>query len=161
MNLDNEKRKFNVSNMKWNGLCKFSMFSSLALALTSCSSMSNSAIRYVSPKFSGVVLDDYTGKPIEGATVQVSWSALRRTGNEHNPDMMDLCRVTTIADKHGIYKIPAWTNKVATAWKLYGDGWEGYVDNPHLSISIPKGGPKTNTEQIQFNLNTGGEGPSI
>ena len=91
----------------------------VGLVLTSCSSLSKLEVRYESPSFSSVVLDDYTGKPIKGATVQVSWTAFRRTGNEHNPDMMDICRITATTDEHGIYTIPAWTSNVGIAWEYY------------------------------------------
>ena len=144
--------------MKWDKQYKFLVFSFQILICNSC--FAGLAINYSSPSFSGVVIDDYTGNPVEGAIVQVSWVVLRSTGNEHNPDMMNMCLVTTTTDKYGVYKIPAWKSKVDMEWELYGAGWDGYVDNPHCSVSIPKNKTTNRVEQIQFNLNHGGDGPS-
>jgi hypothetical protein len=138
-----------LKSMKSNKSRIFIVLLLVMLALTCSLIFTGLAIRYVSPSFSGVVLDDYTGEPIEGATVQVTWIAIRRTGNEHNPDMMDICRVTTTTDKYGVYTIPAWANNVSTEWELYGAGWVN-ADNPQCSVSIPKNKTTNHLEQIQL-----------
>jgi hypothetical protein len=134
----------------------------LILLVTRNISFAGLAILYESSSFSGVVLDDYTGKPVEGAIVHVSWTAIRRTGNEHDPDMMDICRVTAITDKHGVYVIPAWNRKMAKEWEMYGEGWL-HADNPQCTISTPKNNVKAPTPaaQIQFDLNRDDKGPSV
>ncbi len=138
--------------MKWVRKCKFALFSFLVLFLTNNSLFAGLGIRYESPSFSGVVLDDYTGKPIEGAIVQVSWTVVRRTGNEHNPDMMAICKITTTTDTHGVYTIRAWKHTLSMDWELYGADWL-HADNPQCSVSIPKNSLEHQPDQIQFDSN--------
>lgn len=115
----------------------FFVFSFLALALTSCSL----PVRYKCSAFSGVALDNYTGKPIEGARVQVSWTALRSRGSlnfvDARVDAVTLNAASTETDKNGIYTIPAW--KTVAPGRLFDIG-------PHISISDPKTKPNTELE---------------
>jgi hypothetical protein len=119
----------------------FFIFSFLALALTSCSPFSKLQVRYVCPSFSGVVLDDYTGKPVEGAKVNVSWSALRHKWPEGS-DSMDLHAATAVTDKNGIYTIPAWESEAASEWRYY-------EFNPIISVSDPRTKPDPQMEKFQ------------
>jgi hypothetical protein len=105
-------------NMKWNKLGTFFISLSLVLALTSCSSISNLAVRYKCLSSSGLVIDDYTGKPIVGTTVQLLGSiSLPRFPEGHEVRNVYLVTVTT--DENGIFTIPAWTNEVAIDWDYF------------------------------------------
>jgi hypothetical protein len=88
--------------MKWNKLGTFFIFLSLVLALTSCSSISNLAVRYKCLSSSGLVIDDYTGKPIVGATVQVLGSiSLPKFPEGH--EVRNIYHITVTTDNNGIY----------------------------------------------------------
>ncbi len=102
-------------------------------------------IRYKCPSFSGIVLDDYTGRPIEGAKVRVSWGALRGRWPEGS-DLMDLHTVTVATDRNGVYTIPAWESEAAREWVYY-------EFNPNISVANPKEKPNPQIEEIQRGLN--------
>jgi|GEM_PF-4480437 len=104
--------------MKRNKLGAFFIFLSLVLALTSGSSISNLAVRYKCLSSSGLVIDDYTGKPIVGAAVQVLGSiSLPRFPEGH--EVRSVYLVTVLTDTNGIFTIPACTNEVAKDWDYY------------------------------------------
>src|ERR1700729_271352 len=105
------------------------VFVTLGVAFIGLVILPKTLVRYKCPSFSGVVLDDYTGKPIEGAKIEISWSALRPKG-WHGSDLMDLHVAMAITDKHGIYTIPAWESEAAREW-IY------YEFNPSISIVRP------------------------
>src|SRR5438132_12324333 len=76
-------------------------------------------VYYRSPAVSAVIVDAFTGKPIEGATVQVRWSALRPRG-WHGSDSMDIHIATVTTDSNGVFTTPAWgTVAVAREWRYY------------------------------------------
>jgi len=102
----------------------FFIFSFLVLVLTSCSL----PVYYKSSPISATVVDAYTGQPIEGATIQVRWSALHHKWPE-GADSMDIHTATTTTDKNGLFTIPAW-GPVGAARK-----WHYYDFDPMVSFS--------------------------
>jgi len=97
-------------------------------------------IHYKSTSFSGIVLDDYSGKPVEGARVTVSWDAFRGRWPEGS-DMMNLHTVTISSDKAGVYTVPAWEVKAPREWVYY-------EFNPGISLSLPNTKPKPDLDAI-------------
>ena len=74
--------------------------------------------RYECPPSSGLVTDDYTGKPVKGAIVQV----VANTSHPIFPEGSEariVCHATVTTDENGIYTIPAWTNTIASGWDYY------------------------------------------
>jgi len=102
----------------------FFIFSFLVLVSTSCSL----PVYYKSSPISATVVDAYTGQPIEGATIQVRWSALHHKWPE-GADSMDIHTATTTTDKNGLFTIPAW-GPVGAARK-----WHYYDFDPMVSFS--------------------------
>jgi hypothetical protein len=101
--------------------CGRSCFLVLLLAtLTSCR-FSGLAIRHESKPWSGLVLDEYTGKPIAGAKVQVATSVWRDTSSFMdiacgNSESKHIGYREVFTDTNGIYTIPTWTYDVSLGW---------------------------------------------
>jgi hypothetical protein len=78
-----------------------------------------SLVFYRSPAVSGRIIDSYTGQPIEGATVQVRWSALRHHFIE-GADSTDIHTATVMTDSNGFFSIPSWGPVgLAREWHYY------------------------------------------
>lgn len=88
------------------------------------------SIYYRSPEVSAVIVDAYSGQPIEGARVQVNWGALRPRG-WHGSDSMDIHTADATTDKDGHFTIPAW-GPIAVARE-----WRCYEFDPTVSFSKP------------------------
>jgi hypothetical protein len=86
-------------------------------------------VYYRSPTVSGTVVDKKTGKPLAGVSVTVTWSAMRSTGNTHNPDWKEIKSGTTETDTNGVFTIPKWGPVTLTA------DWYYYPDLPTASFS--------------------------
>ena len=97
----------------------------MAVLLTSCSY----SVRYRSPEVSAFAVDKDTDKQIPGLTVTVSWKAIRRSDNPHDPDMLDIHSATTVTDTNGAFVIPAW-GPVS-----YPSSWRYFLDDPTVSFS--------------------------
>jgi hypothetical protein len=97
----------------------------IAVLVTSCST----SVRYRSPEVSGFAVDAHTDKPIAGLTVSVSWKAIRRSDNPHNPDMLDIHSATAVTDTNGAFVIPAW-GPVS-----FPSGWRYFSSDPVVSFS--------------------------
>jgi hypothetical protein len=83
---------------------------------------------------SGVVVDAATGKPIEGVSVEVSWSGLREKhffSFESEHEVKKIHVATAVTDTNGFFRIPAWGPvAVAREWRYY--DWD-----PEVSYSKP------------------------
>jgi hypothetical protein len=99
----------------------------LAAITTSCAKL---PVHYRSPEVSAIVVDGKTDKPMQGVTVIVSWKAIRRTDNPHNPDMMDIHSMTVITGTNGIFTIPAWGPVTVSS------DWHYFSDDPSAGFSI-------------------------
>jgi hypothetical protein len=97
----------------------------VAVLVTSCSY----SVRYRSPEVSAFAVDKNTAKPIPGLTVTVSWKAIRRSDNPHNPDMLDIHSATGVTDANGAFVVPAW-GPVS-----YPSSWRYFLDDPTVSFS--------------------------
>jgi hypothetical protein len=102
-----EPRKF--PERRAGAVVRTSLVSFLLLATASCSLFTpNATIYYRSPEVSGVIVDADTGQPVDGVKVQVTWNSIRRTENDHNPDLVNFHTGTAITDTNGLFIIPAW-----------------------------------------------------
>src|SRR5271169_5555270 len=73
---------------------------SFFLVLCFMTGCSNSPVHFQSQEVSGTVVDKQTSQPMPDVTVTVRWAALRSTGNEHNPDSIDIKSFTTVTDSN-------------------------------------------------------------
>jgi hypothetical protein len=104
-----------------------------------------SPVYYKSPEISAVVVDAYTGKPIEGASVYVHWGALRPRGGlfSESSDARDLHVATASTGKDGTFTIPAWGPVgAARAWTFY--DWDP-------AVSVTKPGYKVANKSNRYN----------
>ena len=99
-------------------------------------------VHYKCPEISSVVIDSFTGKPVENATVAIRWSALRPR-DWHGSHIMDIHAVTVTTGKDGRFVVPAW-GPVTTdrAWRLY--DWDP-------DVSVTKNGCKPADESNTYN----------
>jgi hypothetical protein len=98
--------------------------------MTSCAFFPKSLVYYKSPAVSARIVDADTDEPIEGATVQVRWSALRHYFPE-GIDSTNIHIATAETDTNGIFTTPAW-GSVAVARE-----WHYYEFDPMVSFSKP------------------------
>lgn len=89
----------------------------------------NSPVYFQSQAVSGTVVDKQTGQPLPDVSVTVRWAALHSTGNEHNPDCIDIKLFTTVTDSNGLFIVPAWGPVT-----LYGS-WHYFVTEPEVSFT--------------------------
>ena len=104
-----------------------------------------SLVYYKSPEISAVVVDAYTGKPIEGASVYVHWGALRPRGGlfSESIDTMELHAATASTGRDGTFTIPAWGPVGAER------SWNFYDWDPAVSVTMP--GYKVANESNRYN----------
>jgi hypothetical protein len=105
--------------MKRNKFGKSLIFTCVALNLISCSSIAEEAIRYECFSTSGLVIDEYSGRPIEGVKIQLLGNISRPTGNAHAPEIRNVYYFSVRTDSNGIYTIPALTNEIGMDWEYY------------------------------------------
>lgn len=105
-------------------------FIGLLCVIAACSLLQKAPIYYQSPEVSATIVDSFTGKPIEGAAVEVRWSALKSRGM-CSSDSMNVHNATATTGRDGRFTIPAWGRiGLAKEWYFYGF-------DPTISFSKP------------------------
>jgi hypothetical protein len=94
--------------------------------MTGCDS---SPVHFQSQEVSGTVVDKQTSQPMPDVTVTVRWAALHSTGNEHNPDSIDIKSFTTVTDSNGLFTVPAWGPVTLKG------SWHYFVTEPEASFT--------------------------
>lgn len=113
------------------GLKFLRMGRSLSFFLVICfmTGCGNSPVHFQSQSVSGTVVDKQTSQPMSDVTVTVSWTALQSTGNEHNPDCIDIKSFTTVTDSNGLFTVPAWGPVTLKG------SWHYFVTEPEASFT--------------------------
>jgi 5-hydroxyisourate hydrolase-like protein (transthyretin family) len=86
-------------------------------------------VRFQSPAVTAIVVDDKTGKPVSDVTVTVVWTAMRRTGNLHNPESTLINSETSKTDTNGVFTVAAWGPITLES------GWFCFSSDPTVSFS--------------------------
>jgi 5-hydroxyisourate hydrolase-like protein (transthyretin family) len=86
-------------------------------------------VRFRSPAVTAIVVDDKTGKPMSDVTVTVIWTAMRRTGNPHNPESTLINSETTRTDTNGVFTVAAWGPVTLES------GWFCFSADPTVTFS--------------------------
>lgn len=102
---------------------------SFFLVLCFMSGCGNLPVHFQSQAVSGTVVDKQTSQPMADVTVTVRWAALHSTGNEHNPDCIEIKSFTTVTDSNGVFRVPAWGPVT-----LHGS-WHYFVTEPEASFT--------------------------